>query len=772
MLDLIKKIVLLLPSTAVVLTAVVAVVLGLIGRKRREPLSRRVSAWQGKYFAVRENGCRWWQIVLVALSWLALVGVLFGILRVSVWETAKFLLFFAFYVVLPGYWAVRGIRKVQTASALFALSSLMGMCLLVGVYILASFVKVLWLISVVSPVLGAVSLLLFVRDLRGGRYEKRFFQLDWSLLTAFSLILAYSMIVRASYAASPELTGSTSYFMDSLYIISNSSAMTGGLFADSLNFPGFLLRYHAITNVLQACAIRVTGIPAVNIFMQFWPLLYVSSAVTAMHGLIAEYRGNRSYASIATFLTIVSGIFTLALLHLFQIGAISNNLYKGTGNLLVYLLALPNGIDIAIPAIFGAAYVGLKYYRGTCGKWTAFGAMAALAALATGAKTPFGACLCGALAGTVLIAALQKQGFVRLKKPACLLLASVLGFALIYVVMIYNPSPTASNTMSIFQFSDQRSSLMFEYTHDWLVCFLRAHGMGALASNTGLILLILFPVSLIGLAVFTMPAFLTWTVSQLRKFRSITLENMLLCGIVICGVVAYYLISFDGYSQCYFALAAVPFVNILGFYWLVDHYKTLKYPVKAIFALLLACSLFFTEHQIISQMTGALHTTQQIISTDSEEKAKMDPSYESLTKAEYEGMIWLRENTPKNTLVAIDRFFTSEPTSNEPLDSIDKALYYYYVAYSERHMFLSGYAYSIRTVEMTEWLENQLDIQERLYDSDTENRVELMRDNGISYLVVSRFVSDDLRFQDNNLVEVFHNQDITIYADVNCACFR
>src|SRR5574344_800678 len=46
-------------------------------------------------------------------SWLALVGVLFGILRVSVWETAKFLLFFAFYVVLPGYWAVRGIRKVQ-----------------------------------------------------------------------------------------------------------------------------------------------------------------------------------------------------------------------------------------------------------------------------------------------------------------------------------------------------------------------------------------------------------------------------------------------------------------------------------------------------------------------------------------------------------------------------------------------------------------------------------------------------------------------------------
>lgn len=757
----IKLLINLFPSICVAFTLLLAAVSVLLNSGTRQKavllVKKRVQKIiSSKFYTVFLYG-------VTSFCWCLILFIFFFTLKISFADFIKFILFIIIYVTLPGYLIVRKIEHICNLSVLFTLCSIMGISILAGTYIISSFLQFLPLIYWISPICSIVSCILLKLDCKNNVLDKSVFRIDIKLLCVLSLMLVYSITSRA-LKAFPDLSGDTSFFMDSMYIITNSSAMTDGLFTDSLNFPGFLLRYHSITNILQACAINVTGISAVNIFLVYWPILYIPIGLAGIHALIITYRKSDRFASLAILLMIISEHLTVAVFHIFDFANLEPKLYMAIGNLEAYYLVLPNGIDIAIPAILSTAIIIIKCYQKDCSMFLSVLLTFLFTGIATGAKLPFGICICGALAGTLLFMLLQKKKRKKIMKPFLLFLSSILGVLVIYIVLIYSSSSAGESTASLFNLLDTRNSLHFEYTYYRLLEYL-PHTISEWFQNHELFsMLLMLPISMFFILPFFMPMFITWSVVQMSKFRQITETNMLMCGIAVCGICGHYFTAFDGYAQVYFFFSAIFFIEILGFYWAVDNFKTLHYSRKIILLVILSASTFCFMQTSIQQMKDNIKNACHIIKRQYTANAEIPaPSWDSITAYEYEGMQWLKENTPEDSLIAIDRYFNSYTEQENKLEAIDQALYFYYPAYSERHMFLGGFSYSPRTNEMKKWLNAQIDVLDKLYDSDYENKAKLMEEYHIDYLVVSKFISGNFKENDAELEEVFKNRDISIY---------
>lgn len=751
------------PGMLMVLVLVSLFILAIMGRRRREALGR-IAARGAMPTAVTARIGRFLRALIMLFSWACMALLLFRYSGIPALDFAKFLGFLFVYLLLPGYLAARRIRNLLTPSALYALSMAAGMALLVCVHVVASYLGRMELIYYINPIVSVIAGIVLLRDIIKHQPVTELFRVDASLLFVVSVVLLYTVTVRSSYAISPEINGVSTTFMDSLYIVTNSVTMKRGLFAESLNFPGFQLRYHVITNILQACAGMVTNISAVNIFMVFWPFLYIGTSVCAIHAVIVQFRQKEEHATMMTLLVLLSEIFTFAMLHPFDGQRMLKDMYMVTANLEAYLLILPNGNDIAIPAILCAALVCLATYREDCRSWYGFCLLVLMTGLATGAKAVYGLCICGALAGTVLLSLFQRNGWRSLKKPALLLLASVIGFAAAYLIFLYNPGQGSATGTSLFSPHDPRSSLKCEALFGWLTEHLKTRFPGTRFSETK-VLLIAFPLSVFIILPYVIIPFFAYMIEQLKRFRSITHETMFLCGVAVCGLVGYYVVNFDGYSQAYFLLAAICFIHIIGQTWLEEHCRSFSFSTKAVTALLLSVSMFSTLAVGAARTRETIQAYRHVSLAYRETLPDPWPIYDGINVNEYRAMIWLKENTPEDAVIVCDRFLTAAPNGRSRLAAIDDALYFYYPAYSERQMYLGGYSYSPRTEEMTSWLKDRFNVINKLYSQRTNQRAQIMKENGISYMVVSQFSSPGLSLtKDRSLKCVFWSRDIAIYA--------
>lgn len=694
--------------------------------------------------------------------WFSMFLILFYMLGIPATDGVRFVLFLVFYLFLPGYLFARRIPGLSGPSALYAVSAVSGMCVLLLVYIFASLTGRMTLVLYVSPVLSLAALVKLRKDSVDRQRMAGLFRLDFPLLAVVSLFLLYSVGVRSAYAIAPTRSGSASVFMDSLYIVANSAALKRGLFAESLIFPGFQLRYHTVSNILQACSGLVTGISAVNTFLVFWPFLYLTVSICSIHAVLSAFREREEHAAWMTALVLLSENLSFGVLTPFTLDVMLRRLYMGTANLEAYLLILPNGNDIAICGILCAALIGILAYRKKNPMWLSVLLMLLFTFLTTGAKAAYGLCICGALVGSLLLIALQRNGINKLGRPFLLMLAAGIGFAAAYLAFIYNPAQSATSTVTLFSPADPRSSLHFET----LYTSLQNH-LGRFELSDSALLAIAFPLSVFIILPYVILPFFGFFIERLRRFRAIPPEDMLIGGIALCGLAAYYLINIDGYSQAYFLLAAICFIHIIGQTWLEEHFPRFHFVFKLLTVILLSVSMFSTTANMAMRTRSSLNSYKQTYDNIHYSWVAPEPEYDALSAYEYEGMEWLRNNTPQDALVVCDRFFTSPVDKEARLEEIDRALDFYYPAFSERQMFLSGYSYSPRTKEMANWIEDRLDIIDELYSQETEERGEILKENDISYMVLSQLENSALDLsEDESIACVFKNRDISIYCPV------
>jgi Flp pilus assembly protein protease CpaA len=243
-----------------------------------------------------------------------------------------------------------------------------------------------------------------------------------------------------------------------------------------------------------------------------------------------------------------------------------------------------------------------------------------------------------------------------------------------------------------------------------------------------------------------------------RFYRQREVKLFLLGAIVICLAVTS-LVSQPGQSQLLFLEGTIP-LSAFALFYLAAEAAHKKHGIPAGAAVLcgavcalLAWNVILTARTLDADRTGlpSRNNSQETI-----------PVYDSISHAEYEGMLWLREHTARDAVFASDRQFYT-PADAVESHNLDNARYFYYTAFSERQCYLEGYNYvSAREADFRAVIEERLAVLNGAYQNDPDALARLAAD-GVDYIVASVLWNPGFELNEAFGERVFANGDIAIY---------
>lgn len=213
-----------------------------------------------------------------------------------------------------------------------------------------------------------------------------------------------------------------------------------------------------------------------------------------------------------------------------------------------------------------------------------------------------------------------------------------------------------------------------------------------------------------------------------------------------------------GGSEIYFVLAAYPFsviilVNAISSMFENKAKSNGKIPIIVLTTGILAIL-------ILSALPSAAFFKNKIqigkhryssINASNEDRIIYGFVDDSITEKEYEALIWIRDNTDRNAIVASER-------------AVLNSKYMYGTAFSERRFFLEGYIYITSYDETSKYYEeimNRVSILEGTY-SGNEKSLNELKQKDVDYIILSKRIFDDRRpFE--QLQSVYENEDIEIF---------
>ena len=252
-------------------------------------------------------------------------------------------------------------------------------------------------------------------------------------------------------------------------------------------------------------------------------------------------------------------------------------------------------------------------------------------------------------------------------------------------------------------------------------------------------------------------AVIKWRAEGIKK------ELFLLASIAF-GVILASVTTQPGGSNALFIMICQP-IALLGIAVVFKRYFSLKdaKPVLRRVLCITVCALVGL---------GTVLTIQGIVTADARDgRFKMypplaltdHPVVDNISKPntisfpEYLGMLWLRDNTPKDAIVAGDRFYYLN--SKDPAH----ARYFDYTAFSERQFYLEGFNYTNTNEKNFEQIiSGKLETLKRVFINDPD-AIARLKAAGVTYLVRSDFIHPDFQLDPQYGRIVFANQAIIIY---------
>ncbi|MCL1830252.1 MAG: hypothetical protein FWG21_02355 [Oscillospiraceae bacterium] len=231
-------------------------------------------------------------------------------------------------------------------------------------------------------------------------------------------------------------------------------------------------------------------------------------------------------------------------------------------------------------------------------------------------------------------------------------------------------------------------------------------------------------------------------------------------GAGLAGIVLSNMFLQHGSSEVYFLHTAIPFAfagayRTLKRIWLVFKEKFRTIAILLSTALLLA----FSFSQISMTTSGVGEYLKKAVNYSSlSAKPRVSSISESqrpavLTPDEYEGLLYIRDNTEKTAVIADGRYLIYNK-------------YFMGTAFAERRFFLEGWGY----VTMEDSNNNTPEkirrdsVMSLFYGVEEESFVPLLRSYGIDYIIIYRYQNPDWVFTNEfGSKTVFANDDITIY---------
>lgn len=726
----------------------------------------------------------------------------------------KLVLLIPLYVLLPGYVVARYIADRDCPSQLIAFSMAFSVLFLLvfyfadelitktvlsgfaewvglsmsslGIHLIADSVAKGVLFGVFgSPLVSLAGIVFLVRDCRKGIVSLNSFRLDVRILAMIAVAMVISFFSIYMYISVPvEKIGSTTVYCDQAWLTSNDAAVALGWPADGFQYLGKHLNSNIFANIFRASLSRASGFSAVQMYGICSAFIAVPFCVVAVNALGNRFLKNANKALFATFAFVFVRFFSVAIIHFYNINkatSIAQAQVAYFHSTMTNVLRSPNGIDLALPVVAVVVILLLQISESKRPHVVQYVSLFTMAALLTGAKYVFMVCVLCAVFGTIVIRVIRDRSFDYDSRILAIAgVVVVAAFVLVFFTVVRGGEVYALPTEvePIYAVNADYNTYYhegYEYSGHYSEL-----NVGAIVAKSQLfssvkslffipdkadavLAIVLIPLHFALSMVLVAVPFLLWVIAKIRRFKTVSVQEMLFAGMAVSGMIIYYLISVNGNSQAYFFFCSSLFVSIIGAGWIYEGFPSLKWPWRAVLATCLAIGLASTIAVSVGWMKpGVINLRDAVIGYTADKSA---PTYNRITDYEYVAMKWIRDNTPPDAVLAVDRHYSQKVSKDvipEPNQYASK--YYYYTAYSERQTFIGSWAYMPRTAEMQQQIVERLIANDALYNNACLNRRELMEKNGISYIVVSRFVHPGLVLEDRDLRVVYRNRDITVYT--------
>lgn len=234
------------------------------------------------------------------------------------------------------------------------------------------------------------------------------------------------------------------------------------------------------------------------------------------------------------------------------------------------------------------------------------------------------------------------------------------------------------------------------------------------------------------------------------NYKKISLNNAFLFFICLTGIGLTYILKHPGHSEMYFIMTAIPLMECLAIKYLTEINKSKMYILFSI--VLMAIGFISSFNQYKTVMIQGLNNYKINYNTN---KIQCESDLNSITNSEYEGMLWIKNNTNINDIILTDRQLYSHDGND-----FSTSRYFYYSTFSSRRMYLEGWAYTT-SGKAKKIIYYRKDINKGVYENN-EGDLEKAKNDGVKYIVKSNFLNKD-ELTLNCVKKVFQNKDIEIY---------
>lgn len=550
----------------------------------------------------------------------------------------------------------------------------------------------------------------------------------------FCVMVAMDVIIYSGTNASPLLIGSSTYFWDIQYWVN----ATVGLF---LNFPpqapyldGFTLYYHYFSNIHVAFSSLVSNIDIFTLSFPLYPLTKSLLLIGGLNYLLDTFKATKwQKALLLTAVYFSTGIERISVVTNFH-----------------HFHLVPFGLDISFA--FGAYFIAsfTERYResNTPLDWPSFFVTLLYYAVMVGAKAPLAAMLSIYPAVLCITWLLKKKYSYAFTYGAGIAVAFLV--ISIFCVGMFSAINNLSDTQSMQISPIEKLLTMDQFSSRYLKLFFSI-AYKILTAQPLLILLYLL-------------ACIKFMVDLFKRRSNeeyISVIIALICTALV-SLLFLKIIKHAGTSEMYFMIAAYIPLAALGIYAL-SHSEQSKYPIiqkvfLAISFLILAVQVYFfafsawggySAMKSLKDGFANLTETSTNISPDNEFSAS------SIQRSDVEGLIWIRENTPKDAIIAVDR-------ATYQADASGISYHFYYVMFAERQMYIEGTSmlYVLKDVSDSIIIQRQ-QLMQALY-ADPNAAYEKIKVEGIDYVVQTKRITPGFE-PGKNFAPVFSTDSLNIY---------
>lgn len=684
--------------------------------------------------------------ILCAVAVIAMALISFIVYKASIASMLIFVFFFVFYVQLPGF-LVTGLIKADYGhlSAKLLISSFAGWALSVALYFITDLIGTNILLYCAGPLLSILYLyMLYNKRLEPSLYGKlKPSKRSAAFCIAIVILMAYIFLNTQFVYLSPEYSQNIMTRIDKAY----QSGMIGSL---SHGYPlknpwvyGIIGHYHLFTHMMLSEMISIFGLTPDFLAMSASPYLSVYFIGLSFYAMFRHFCRRDDRAGLYTLSVLLSNMFiarTPVSSYLFRVLLINDN-HGGFG--ISCLIACVIMTDI--------------YFKDKRSVLKDRLPLLALAAvfyiLLTGIKAPVAVVLIGGVIGTWLLGLILRQ--IRFKESFPFVISAVIGFTLVFTLLIGSNNATEAGDSSMFRFGKMTNICFWK---DGLIAALKSIGIPSQIR----LLAILAVFFLFYFTIYALPfafGYVREFCLVISKKKPFSFAVVLIYAAALVGFVLMMFLNYNGHSQVYFGTVTTTFAPLIAFRFFEDF---LDMRSKAMKVTCKACTVWFFTVIIATSVTLAIDMKDML----PEAAAHADPTteynpYMCLSADEYEATQWLKNNTPEDSVIAT-QMYASVPKEDYEYDLRWNNCHFMYATYSDRQFYLEGSGFSLEDSQADLRLE-MIKNTDALYDPDNEERGDKARSLGVTHVMVTKkiYPTPDLSSGDYKLV--FSNDDIDIY---------